>query len=215
MTERQGTTPRRYEAVERRPGETLEDHLKRRAARMRRVQAELAACEELDLDEMYGPLLDEEEQLWLGPNDERIEHGRIAREDVSLAIIRTQNAIEDARLAGHLDEIRRLETEERRLWERYEKVYRPDPQAVTAMRELDDPGEVRHRTIRQELQRTQADIAAAREAGQLGEVRRLESEERWRLDLLERIRMEAAAAKRDLQDLVRHRGDRARAVAGR
>ena len=78
MAETQESAPRRYEAAERRPDETLEAHIIRRAARMRKVQALLAVYQnEPSLDEEYERLLDEEQHLWLGPDDEIIKWGSV------------------------------------------------------------------------------------------------------------------------------------------
>ncbi len=212
----------RHSPPPRLPGETLENHIIRRAARMRKVQVLLAVLREeveaLDpgqeigeIGEVHDRLMDEEMHLWLRPGEETIQFDHDARRDISLAIIRAQNALEDARDAswttGRLDEVHRLEAEEHRLWSRYEKIYRSDPDAVMAQGDLGDRSQVCHHSIRQDLLCAQNAIAAARAAGHLAEVRHLTSQERQRRELWERACRDAAEAREELlaQGLIRRR----------
>ena len=125
--------------MERLPGETLEEHLKRRVAKMRKVQAALAVYREADrLDEAYERLLDEEEHLWLGPDDEFIEYGPEAVMALYDELRKAQDACVAALTAGRFDEVRRAAAEVRRLSKRGERIFRPDSEALEAQAGLQD-----------------------------------------------------------------------------
>ena len=223
MAEALEITPWRHSPPARLPDETLEAYIIRRAARMRKVQALLAVYREEiealgdgpecgELVAAHDRLMDEEGHLWLHPGEEAIQYDHGARMDISLAIIGVQNALDDARMAGQFDDVRRLEAEERRLWVRYEKIYHPDGEAVEAQRDLGDRSEVCHYAIRQDLLDAQNAIATARNAGQLDKARRLGPTERRCLTLWERACRDAAEARAELlaQGMIRPRAVAAR-----
>ncbi len=210
----------RHSPPPRLPGETLENHIIRRAARMRKVQALIAVyAEEIEalgdgpeaarLLGALRALQDEEAHLWLRPGEEIVEYDHGARMDISVAIIKVQNALEDARHAslttGRLDEVHRLEAEEHRLRERYEKIYRPDREAVHAQRRLGDRGHVCHRSIQRTLKRARSTLATL-PAGHPDRPH-WESEEQQSRELWERACHDAAEAREELlaQGLIRRR----------
>ena len=221
MAEALEITPWRHSPPARLPDETLEAYIIRRAARMRKVQALLAVYREEiealgdgpecgELVAAHDRLMDEEMHLWLHPGEDAIQYRHGARMDISLAIIGVQNALDDARMAGRFDEVRRLEAEERRLWVKYEKIYHPDGEAVEAQRDLGDRSEVCHFSIREDLERARTELATL--PADHPERSHWESEEQQRRPLWERACRDAAEARAELlaQGLVSPRATAAR-----
>ena len=128
-------------------GETIGDRLKRRAARMRKVQIDLIAAIKADRHDEIHRLLDEEAELWLQRHEPRILHGFSGRNDVGDEIGEVQSRLAAARKTGRSDEVRRLEEEEKRLWQKLDKVCRTPGDVVDALYQLVDPDSVKPPTI--------------------------------------------------------------------
>lgn len=158
-----------YPAAVRLPGETLEAHLIRRAARMRQVHADLAACGDANTTGggFCDRLVDEERHLRLGPGEERIRYGRHVAYDIADEIRAAKKAVAAAMVAGRLDEIAQLVAEELDAWERYRQARNPDWEAVEAQYQLTGRTWVDHLCITNRLRAVHAQLAEHREAGWL------------------------------------------------
>lgn len=169
-----------YPAAVRLPGETLEAHLIRRAARMRQIHADLAAFGEANTTGggFSDRLVDEERRLRLGPDEERIRYGRHVAYDIAGEIRAAKEAVAAAKagVVVRLDEIAQLVAEERRAWERYRRARNPDREAVEAQYQLTDLDWVDHVCIRNSLRWAHARLAESREAGWLIEASSCETE---------------------------------------
>ncbi len=177
MTDHQGDTPWRHAPPERLPGETLEECIIRRAARMRKVQAFIAVyAEEIEalgdgpeadcLLKAIRTLQDEEDHLWLRGDEERfrplilcftigeeLEKLEALRPFPSLEVEEAQRDLEDRSNVCHYtikgDLIRlRGEMDEARCQELWERACRD---AAEARDELLVQGLIRPRAVGQQL----------------------------------------------------------------
>ena len=186
-----------YPAAVRLPGETLEAHLIRRAARMRQVHADLAAFGEAGAAcEFTDRLVDEEQHLRLGPGEERIRYGRRVAYDVAEEIRAAKEAVAAAKtgVVVRLDEIAQLVAEERGAWERYRLACNPDREAVEAQYQLTDLDWVDHVCIRNSLRWAHARLAEARDAGDAIEASSCETEAKELRERLIELRKIAPSA---------------------
>ena len=187
-----------YPAAVRLPGETLEAHLIRRAARMRQIHADLAAFGEANTTGggFTDRLVDEERHLRLGPGEERIRYGRHVAYDAAEEIRAAKEAVAAAKagVVVRLDEIAQLVAEERRAWERYRRACNPDREAVEAQYQLTDLDWVDHVCIRNSLRWAHAQIDKCREAGWLLEERIAETEAKELRERLMELRKIAPSA---------------------